>query len=100
MTTMKLISKMQSSKGDLEDSSGDSASSNEGHKAAKETRMTNRDRVKPKDWSNALSYSNREDRGQGVDIRVLERAESTCAPAPRTISTLESGGTADSPAAC
>ncbi len=36
---MTLMTKVESSKGDVEDSSGDSTSSNKGHEAAKDTRM-------------------------------------------------------------
>jgi hypothetical protein len=39
---MTLMSKEESSKGDVEYSSGDSTSSNKGHEAAKDTRITRR----------------------------------------------------------
>ncbi len=43
MTTMNLMSKEESSKGDVEVSSGDFTSSNKGHEASKGTRMKEKD---------------------------------------------------------
>jgi hypothetical protein len=44
---MTLITKADSTKCDVEDSSGDFTSSNKGHEAAKETRMKKRDSCRP-----------------------------------------------------